>query len=118
MVAHIAANAGHNLSPTTAREIAEALLGYATHAHEIREAVPREAWEQPAYREHIRTVLRRKLAEEVADRGTLPVALPSEATRYLTSSLSEVPADIVEQGAPYERVELALAVPVRRYDRP
>lgn len=103
-----------------ADQIVAAVLGYADSAYMVREIVVRQAWEQVDYRDRIRQRMRSQLLDEVTAQARLPVALPSEALRYLAHPITfpgdegrEIPADAVSAGADYEHVEVTLAVPVR-----
>lgn len=123
LVAEIVALFGDRIGPTAAQKIADALFGYADSAFQVTEIMVREAWEQEGYRQRVRQDLRRKLFDEIAKQGRIPTALPSEAIRYLNGWAwlggdpdregTEVPPDVIANGAPYERVQIILAVTVR-----
>lgn len=121
LVAEIARRHRVNVPDSVAREIAAALLGYADSAIEVRQSYLREQWSNEQHRNHLRERMRWQLLNEVTKQGRIPAALPTEGIRYLSApwhiadpdNASEVPAEAVAQGAPYERVEVVLAVQVR-----
>jgi hypothetical protein len=118
LVMEIARRAGVVLHEHVARDIAAKLLGWADTACEVRYQISREQWDTNRSQAlaYVRDRLRRRLLDEVTAQGMIPVALPSEAIRYLAYPASlegdraglEVPA-----GIPYERVEVVLAVACR-----
>jgi hypothetical protein len=118
-VGKVANRWGLSIPGWQAEAIAEKLLRWADQKCEVRDADIREAWEIEHYRASTRRRMRRRLIEAVTDAGMLPVALPSEALRYLDGALpgNEVPPDRVAHGAPWNYVEVTLAVPCRKADQ-
>ena len=112
------------MEPFVAEKIAEALLGYADHALEIRQMVIRETWDQEGFRDRIREEMRYRLLHEVITQGCIPSALPSEALRYFATPLifpewagkdepgGEIPPAMADR-TDWTMVQVILAVPVR-----
>jgi hypothetical protein len=119
LVTQIATRWRVTMNPTAAREIAQALLGWADAALEVSEIVVKHIWAETRFEARIRQDLRTKLFDEVTKQGRIPTALPSWALRYLDvpqsfgSEGAEIPPDAVAAGAPYEFVQVILAMPVR-----
>uniref|UniRef100_UPI003F49987A hypothetical protein n=1 Tax=Streptosporangium sp. CA-235898 TaxID=3240073 RepID=UPI003F49987A len=136
--ARAARESGVFLYEDAAAHIARAVLEAHDTTFEVKEWAARENWDIPDYREHIRRHLRHALLLGLADKGLLPVAVPTESVSYLahghwniqTSEQSsgaspnrvwldsfqgtEVPASRAEAGTvDWETVVVTLKVPVR-----
>jgi hypothetical protein len=82
----------------------------------VQQVANREVWEDERYRTHLRSYMRRELANTVADQGVLPAELPRETLTYMTlqyGSATQIPNDVVEAGADWNQVTVTLEVGCR-----
>lgn len=117
--ARAAAHYGVTLPDNVAADVAAAVLDCSDAKVGLRQTAHRDQWAQADFRERLRSRMRRQVFIEAADKGFLPVALPTETLRYLTwvpgGDDVEVPASVAESGdAAFETVEVSLSMRARK----
>jgi hypothetical protein len=104
--------AGVEISRSVLELIATAVLGHADGQLGLVKTFPREMWATEVFRDYQKSDMRWELHAAVADQGYVPVALPSEKTRYLKMGTPALGTEVPES-ADWDTIEISLAVGVR-----